>query len=204
MACPTHTKRTSSGHILCIRCYEKRRARKEQQRQAAAAGGGGGGTGFQDLESGGRPTPREQEYDEHAALTASARATTPPWKLSLYAAIAATVFVLIILIIPGFRRIPMGASYFPTSLCVLFIATLSAFWAAIGLMSKDPEQEENRGRCLSAIGLAVVSAILAFIAIITDPAKAIDQENERVQMEQINLTPEERQEQTRRMLEEFR
>lgn len=199
MACPEHTKRTSSGHVLCIKCYEKRRARKEAQRRAESAGG----ASFQELEGKGRHAAEEEEKDEFAALAASGHRATPPWKLSLYTAIAALVFVLLLLLFPGLRRINMGASYFPTSLCVLFITAISAFWAAMGLASKDPEQEQNRGRCLTALGVGVVSVLLAVIAIATDPAKAVEEQNRRIEQEQMSLTPEQRREQTRGVLDQF-
>ena len=199
MACPDHTKRTSSGHVLCIKCYEKRRARKEAQRQAEAAGG----VSFQQLEGKGKPAPTEEERDEYAALTVSGHRATPPWKLSLYTAGAALVFVLLLLLFPGLRRINLGTTYFPTSLCVLFITAMSAFWAAMGLASKDPDQEANRGRCLTALGIGVASVLLAVVAIATDPAKAIEEQNRRIEQEQISLTPEQRREQARGVLDQF-
>ena len=198
MACPDHTKRTRSGHILCSKCYEKRRARRDARHQAEM----GGGTGLEDLH-GKRSPPQAEEEDEHAALTASAQTNWPPWRLSLLAAIVGLVFVVVILFFPSLRRISMGSGYLPTSLFVIFLTAISAFWAFIGLISHTPESEENRNKCLTGLALGVVAALLAVFAIVSDPAKALDEEKERVMQEQRDMSPEERREQTRDILNQF-
>ena len=195
MACPNHVHKTRSGHTLCSQCNEERRARK-----AARHGGAKGGTGFQSLE--GQPQQAaEEEKEEHAALTASANRGAPPWKLSKNTAIAALVFSVILFVFSGLRTLP--GSEFQTPWCVVFISVLAAFWAAAGMVSNEPDQMENRPKCLMALGMAVVAVLLAFVSIATDPAREEQAALDLEEQQQNEMTPEERQRQTQEIMNRY-
>jgi len=122
-----------------------------------------GDTSFQGMEE-------ELEGDvSDEALVGSARQPLQPWQMSLYIAIGGVVMALLMLIIPGLRRIPTGGGNFiPSSYVVLIIPLLGIVWAIVGFVKED--YYRDRPKCFYGFGVSILAAILTFTAIWIDPA----------------------------------
>ena len=186
MVCPDHVHKTRHGHNLCVRCNEARKAHKDKRKGGAEEAAALAGTSLEALE-GGR---EEEEAIEDEALVASVRKLAPPWKLSLYAACTGAVLVLIILLLPGLRRIPLpGGGSFPTSYFFLIPPLIAVFWSVTGLVRED--YREERPRCLIGLGVALVTCVLVFVAVFTDPVRRAEIDSVRSQDERNNMTVDE-------------
>ena len=187
ISCPEHVHETRSGKRLCKGCYDERRGKREQKKAAAAA--------KHDKQEGDAAPADDAEAEGDAideALVVSAPLPIQPWQMSMYIAVAGLVIVLLMLVFPSLRRIPLGGTnYIPTTLVVMIFPILSFVWAGLGLY-KD-EYFRDRSRCFIGIGLSVVGAALAIFAMLTDPAATTQSEmdqilNQRQDLDQQELT----------------
>lgn len=187
-ACPQHVYMTSSGKTLCLPCQEERRARHAAARRRAE----GHETPIPGADIEGMLTPEEQELEEEqAVLTASVRQPPPPWKLSLYTAVVALILVGAVFIFPGLRRIPLaGGSYLPTPYVLLIVPIIAIFWGVLGFIRE--EMQSDRNRSIAGVGLAIVAAVLMFVAVQTDPARVAEQRAMQDMQQRENMTPAER------------
>jgi len=188
--CPEHTYITSHAKTLCTPCQDKRKARHdakhgithaaEDERQEAPDSSGSGE--FSSEEAG--------LEAETAILVASVRKPPPPWKLSMYSAAAGAVLILILLAVPGLRRValPWGGAL-PTPYVFLLIPAAALFWAGVGLWGR--QHADDRNRCWYGAALALATIALAFFAVYTDPARLAEETGARLQQERDQLSPDE-------------
>ncbi|MBN2308834.1 MAG: hypothetical protein JXR94_07695 [Candidatus Hydrogenedentes bacterium] len=178
--CPEHVKETRSGRRLCVSCYEARKERRRQHKE-------GGDRKAEDaaLAEG----MLDEELEEEELLTASAQRGLEPWQWSLIVAAAGLAIIFLLLIVPSLRRIPLGGSaYIPTPFVLLLVPAFAGIWAVIGLTNEA--FYENRPKCLIGIALALVTVVLAFVAVATDPAKKAELEALQMQEERDSMTQE--------------
>lgn len=187
ISCAEHIHETRGGRSLCISCYEERREKREQQKKAAAdERASKKDTSLAGLQG---EAEGEEEIDQEA-LVLSARRPIQPWLMSVYIALGAIVVALLMFLIPGLRRIPLGGgNFFPSTYVVLIIPILAIVWAAVGLFKED--YYEDRSKCFLGIGLALVASVLTFVAMWTDVAarakSEADTENVREGMSEQQL-----------------
>lgn len=198
MVCPDHSHKTRSGRYLCVRCNEARLARRGKRKAAAEEAAALQDTSLAALEG----VREEEEAIGDEALVASVRKPPPPWKLSLYAACTGAVLVLIILLLPGLRRIPLpGGTSFPTPYFFLVPALIAVFWSVTGLVRED--YREERPRCFIGLGVALLTCVLVFVAVFTDPVRRAEIRSVRSQDERNNMTVDELREWRERKLNRF-
>ncbi len=182
LMCPLHVHETRGGRNLCINCYEERQARKAQQRAAKGHVEGGEATPAAVAE------PVAAEVGEEA-LVLSARKAIAPWQWSVYIAAAGVVFVLLMLIFPGLRRVQLSAtSYVPTPMVLLAFPLFAMLWGVVGLIRV--EYFRDRPKCLIGIGLSVLTIILAVVAVRTDPAALAQAKSQTLQEKRDLMTPD--------------
>ncbi|MCC6697795.1 MAG: hypothetical protein IT365_19365 [Candidatus Hydrogenedentes bacterium] len=198
LSCPEHVHETRSGKRLCKGCYDERRGKREQKKAAAAA--------KHDKPEGDAAVADDAEAEGEAmdeALAESAPIPIQPWQMSLYIAVAGLVIVLLMLVFPGLRRIPLGGTnYIPTTLVVMIFPILSCVWAGLGLY-KD-EYFRDRSKCFIGIGLSIAGAALAILAMVTDPAATAQSELEQFQNERQDLNQQELTDWREKAKEQFR
>jgi len=198
MVCPDHSHKTHGGRNLCVRCYEARKAHKDKRKAGAEEAAALEGTSLEALEGG----SQEEEAIGDEALVASIRKPPPPWKLSLYSACTGAALVLIILLLPGLRRIPLpGGGSFPTPYFFLIPPLIAVFWSVTGLVRED--YREERSRCFIGLGLALVTCVLVFVAVFTDPVRRAAIGSVRYQDERNNMTVDELREWREKKLNRF-
>ncbi len=175
MACSKHVYVTSSGRQICTICQAERREKRAKQQTgvSAAAKADTESTSFEALQGTGEPVATGTaavgaEVPVSAeALTMSGRAPIPPWKLSLYSACASLLSVLVILFIPAFWSMLLGAeSNSALPFLIILIPLLPAFLAilwAIGGIFMSP-YIEDRAKCLIGLGIGTLAVILGFVA----------------------------------------
>ena len=197
--CPEHIHLTRGGRALCAVCMEERNAAR-LARHGSRGAETSGATDLESLEGG---PEEEEEAIEDEALVVSVRKPPPPWKLSLYVACTGAVLVLIVLVVPSLRRFPLPwGGFFPTPYLLLIVPAVAAFWAVIGLVRED--YEEERRRCFIGLGIALVTCVLAFVAIYTDPARLAEIESVRSQTTRGSLTGDELREWRKQKLDKFK
>lgn len=180
MACSKHVYVTSSGRQICTVCQAERREKRKQQTGETAAAPSRQPvqpTSFEALEGEEPLAPTAATGAElpvsAEALTMSGRAPIPPWKLSLYSSLGSLVSVTVILIIPAFWSMLLGANTsgllpFLVILVPLLPAFLSILWAIGGLFTSP--YIEDRAKCLIGLGISVVAIVLGSIAAARAPA----------------------------------
>ena len=170
ISCPEHIHETGSGRVLCEACYSERREKRRKAKAAHSHKGKAeeGDTSLKGLEA------EELEGDiSDEALVGSARQPLQPWQVSLYIAIGGVLVALLMLLIPGLRRIPTGGDGFiPTSYVVLIIPVLGLIWAIVGLVKEDYYQD--RPKCMYGLGVSILAAILTLVVVWIDPAMRTD------------------------------
>jgi len=181
--CPTHVYKTHSGKMLCLDCQEERKAKRARLRTRAERAEA---AEFEE-------TPRADSHDsglsEDEALIGSVRKPPPPWKLSLYAGVVGLVAVLVLLVAPGLRQVPMpGGIVLPTPYFLLVIPGAALVWGLIGLLNE--EYKEDTARCVAGLVLAVASILLMVVAVATDPSRKAAQVAADAQMGRIKMTPQ--------------
>ena len=183
LACPEHVEETRSGKRLCSSCMAKRReARKKHKRHRDED------TSFAAMEGGGEPGA-EEEPDEEAILTASARAGLEPWQWSLMLGIGGAIIILLLLVFPSWRRIPMGPdAYLPTTIFAVVFPLFSVIWAITGMVRI--EYDEDRGKCYYGIALSLLTLILVVVAVVTDPARHQRNDAQTLQEQREGLSEE--------------
>lgn len=195
--CPAHVYKTHSGKMLCPDCQEERKAKRAQMKEMAEQGEAA------DFER----TPRADSHDsglsEDEALTGSVRKPVPPWKLSLYAGILGLVAVLVVLVVPGLRQVPVpGGSMLPTPYFLAVIPIAALVWGLIGLLNE--EYREDTARCVAGLVLAVASILLMVVAVATDPARKAAQDAADAQMVRTKMTPQQLNDWRNEKLERYR
>jgi len=181
MVCPEHFHETSRGSKLCQVCYEERKARRRASAKAARAASGELGA-----EESPQGIPEEEAEEEEAPV---GREPPRPWKLSLYAASTAAVLILIMLLLPGLRRFALpGGGYFPTPYAIFLVLAFAVFWAVVGLVKEEDYYE--RRRSFIGLGIALVTCVLVFLAVYTDPARLAEIEARRIQSMRDRMTPD--------------
>ena len=197
ISCPEHVHTTRSGRSLCKGCYDERKEKREQRKAAVAA--------KHDKQEGEAARGGDAEAEGDAmdeALAESAPLPIQPWQMSLYIAAAGLLIVLTMFVFPSLRRIPLGGTnYIPTTLAVMVFPILSIIWAGVGLY-KD-EYFRDRPRCFMGIGLAIVGAVLAVVAMVTDPATSAESQIELQNVRQ-ELTPEQLKEWREKELQKYK
>lgn len=194
--CVTHVHETHSGKRLCSACTKARKEHKHRSRREEEEAEL---TGFDELEQRGRARVASDEDldDEGAVLKASAYQPIPAWKLSLYAAGAAALVMIVVLVIPGFRLIAQPwSSWISIVLCLI-----SGFWSVVGLTSA--RYVENRPRNFIGAAIAVVALVLAVAALQIDTNTRGDEALEAGMLERQDLSPEELREWRRQRLDKF-
>ncbi len=192
VACSEHVHVTHSGKVLCRTCQEKRVAAHKAHHQDEQAA----------EDEMGQPFVAEEEI-ERPVLTASVRKPPPPWKMSLYVAIAGIVLALIMLALPSLRRfaLPSGG-FFPTPYLLMIIPAVAIFWGALGAYAK--EYAEDRLRCLMGIGIAALACLLLLVAVYTDPARLAEAEAARIQSTREKMTPQQLEQWRNEKLNKFK
>jgi uncharacterized membrane protein len=189
LICGAHIHETPHGRKLCINCWNEREARHAERRRqgknAGAAETPAEETGFAAV-SGEAPPEEEEEAAEERVLVASRREPPPPWKISLWVAGIGLVAMLVVLVFSGLRTVPMpGGASLTVPYILLIVPAFAVLWAVIGLL-----RAEGLRACLGSIGIALVTVVLAVVAVQTDPARAAaETEDEQ------DLTPQQRREQ---------
>jgi hypothetical protein len=181
LMCSKHVHETRGGRSLCVTCYQERKAKKSEHRAAKE---------HKDDEDTSLAGIEEKDAGEAAdeALVVSARKPILPWQWSLYIAAAGVVIVLIVLLFPALRRVPLGGTaYVPTPIILLVFPLLGIVWAAIGLMRV--EYYRDRPKCLVGIGLSLLTVILAIVAVRTDPASRVEEKSKSLQEVRDQMTP---------------
>ncbi len=185
LVCPQHVHKTHSGKDLCLSCQEKRRA-AHQARLAKEERG----EFPPDIDSASEPGKEREADAERPVLVASARKPPPPWTLCLYTACLGLALALLLLALPGMRRVnlPWGG-YLPIPYVLLLIPAVSVFWGAGGLLVK--EYREDRMRCVLGMGLALVASMILVAAVFTDPVRRAEAEARRMESMRSQMSPEE-------------
>lgn len=197
--CPAHAHKTHSGRLLCLDCYEERKAKREHMKAMVDR---------EEQEEDARPdlarrAGRDLEPSEDEILTGSVRKPLPPWKLSLYGGSVGLVAVLVLLLVPSLRQIPLpGGTVLPTPYLMMIIPAAAMFWGAVGLLSE--EHRDDRPQCLAGVAVAAVCAILLIVAVATDPARKAAEEAARAQTIRTQMTPEQLNNWRNERLERFR
>lgn len=196
LVCPEHVEETRSGKRLCATCMTKRREERRKRKKhkededtsfAALDGEGEGG---------------EEEPDEEAILTVSARRGLEPWQWSLILGISGVVVILILLIFPSWRRIPMGPETFiPTTIFTAVFPLFSIIWAVTGIVRI--EYDEDRAKCYYGIALSALTLILIVVAVVTDPARNQRDEAQSLQEQREGLSEEELEDWRQQQLERY-
>ncbi|HRI90000.1 MAG TPA: hypothetical protein PK869_17125 [Candidatus Hydrogenedentes bacterium] len=163
MSCPTHAHSTKSGKLLCIGCYNERRAKREAVRAEVVSRQAEVDTSFHGLENA-EAVPGEISNE---ALTQSARKIVEPWQMSLYIALAGIGLGIVLLAFPTIRHVALGATTFPTGYLMFIFAVLSAGWAWVGM--RNEAYLINRIKCFYGIGACAVCVLIAFIVIASAP-----------------------------------
>jgi len=181
IVCPEHSHRTHSGRLLCASCQQKRKERKAQQKAAAE--------GRFDEELRGVAAEAEQEESiEERLLTASVKKPMEPWKVSVYIAGLGLFLMLVLIILPSWRRFPLPwGGFFYTSYAFMTIPLVSLFWTVLGFKGKD--YIDDRPKCYIGIGVAVVACLLAVVAVFTDPARRLELNAQREEAARKAMTP---------------
>jgi hypothetical protein len=195
--CPTHVYKTHSGKMLCRDCQEERKAKRERLRTMAERADA---AEYDDI-------PRTESHDsglsEDEALTGSVRKPVPPWKLSLYTGVVGLVAVLVLLVAPGLRQVPIpGGAVLPTPYFLLVIPVAALIWGLIGLLKE--EYREDTARCLAGLVLAVAGILLMVVAVVTDPARKAAQQAADAQLVRNKMTPQQLNNWRNEKLERFR
>lgn len=164
LSCPTHVQTTKSGKVLCIGCYNERRAKREALKaEVVHRHHGGGDTSFSGLEN----AAAEPGAVSDQALVASARKIVEPWQMSLYIALAGIGLGVVLLLFPSIRHVAFGAMTFATGYLLFVFAILSAIWAWIGL--RNEAYFADRIKCFYGIGACSICLLIAFITIASAP-----------------------------------
>lgn len=125
-----------------------------------------------------------------AVLAASAHRGPEPWQWVVGLAILSLLSVLVLLVVPGWRRIPLGAaSYIPTVIVPLLVAAIGAVWAVIGLIRI--EYDRDRKKIYGGMGALVVAVALASVVHFTDPARAAERAAREAEELRLRMSPEE-------------
>ena len=195
--CPTHAYKTHSGKMLCLDCQEERKVKRERIRAMAER------AEADNYNETPRPDSHDSGLSEDEALTGSVRKPMPPWRLSLYAGVLGLVAVLVLLVIPGLRQVPMpGGIVLPTPYFVLVIPAAALVWGLVGLLSE--EYREDTARCVAGLVLAVAGILLLVVAVATDPARKAAQEAADAQLVRTKMTPQQLNNWRNEKLERFR
>lgn len=184
MACPEHKRITHKGHVLCLACFterEERHGKKSGSRDAAAAG-----TSLDELEE----TQAPQGEVAYEALTGSARQPPPPWRMSLYTALAAVAMALLLLAWSGMRTVstPWGIP-FATPYLVVLVSLFAVFWSVRGM--RNEEYRKDFSRCFIGLGIAIFASVLALWEVSID--KEVAQTAQMQEKERQNMSEEERE-----------
>ncbi len=181
LMCPDHQRITKGGRILCHTCMGERDAQRDERRRKIDEAEAGG-TSMAALDG-------EAEAEaEGEILTASIKKPPPAWKLALYSACTGLAVIVVMLIFPSMRSM---TGPIPTPYLMLLIPALAIVWSIVG-MKDEEEEEDSKSRCLIAIGLAVVTVVLAFVAVATDPKREAQRIAEETAQDRTTMTEEER------------
>jgi uncharacterized membrane protein len=166
--CPDHVHESRSGKVYCSGCQDRRKAdRKGKHRKHHGDEADAGGSSLEDLA--GAPAMAEGEEEEAEARVLGKREEIQPWQLCLYPAVVALLFAITLMVIPSFRRIPLGGtSYLATPYVLVLIPLIASFWGVYGII--NIEFYKQRHRCMAGLGMAVLSMVLFVVAVATDPA----------------------------------
>jgi hypothetical protein len=123
--------------------------------------------------------------------------------LSIYTAGAAVVVAVIVLAVPGLRRIalPWGG-YLPTPIPLMIIPVISLFWSVMGYF--DKENQDNKNRCYIGLGIALLSVVLLVAAIFTDPARKAEADEKKVQDQRNQMSTEQLKKWRQEKLQKFK
>jgi hypothetical protein len=160
----------------------KEKKKKSRKRRSKS------GTSLHDLE-GGSGSEDEEDGVSAEALTGSVREPPPPWKLSIFTALTGLVLVVILMILPSMRGVVIDGSYYPTPYFIFIIVAVATLWSFYGVAKE--EYLANRLRSLIGLGIAVLTTILIFVAVATDPYLDAAKDSEQEQDTRQQMTPEE-------------
>ncbi|MFA6239459.1 MAG: hypothetical protein WC655_00935 [Candidatus Hydrogenedentales bacterium] len=191
LSCPTHIHQTRGGRSLCIKCYEDRQAKRAHAKAAA------------EHDHGHEAAPDEViEEVATEALVASARKIPQPWVLSMYIGLAGLLIVLVMLVFPTLRRIPLGGtSFVPSPYVILIVPVISVIWATIGLIRV--EFFRDRSKCFIGICLSLLTLVLSVVAVQTDPAAYAEAESKSMEEIRNQMTPDQLKEWREKTLKRY-
>lgn len=195
LICLDHVHVTSSQRQLCGACHQERKARRARRgpRSDEARKPAGAVPGEEE---------EEAEAEEERVLVVSARRVTPPWKVSMYVAIAGVVLVLLTMVAPGFRRIVLsGSGYISLPYFLLIFPVFAVGWAALGWYTASEPRE--KAKCFIGAGIALVSVVLSVVSALTDPARTVDEQSLLSDRGQGEKTAEEMKQYRSTVLEQY-
>jgi len=195
--CPTHVYKTHSGKMLCLDCQEERKAKRAQLKAMAER------EENPDIDQASKSDSHDSGLSEDEALVGSVRKPPPPWKLSLYAGAIGLVAVLVLLVAPGLRQVPLpGGIFLPTPYFLFVIPAAALVWGMIGLLNE--QYKEDTARSVAGLILAVAGILLMVVAVATDPSRKAAKEAAEAQMSRIKMTPQQLNNWRNEKLERFR
>lgn len=170
--CPDHVYESRSGKIYCTTCNERRKAERRakhgkhhRDRDEAE----GAGSSLEALTGAGAPPDAEDEEREVEQRVLGKREPVQPWQLCMYSAVSALLLALLLLFVPGLRRIPLGGtSYLHTPYILVIIPMIAVFWGVYGVINL--EFYKYRSRCFVGLGIAALSIVMFIAEVASDPA----------------------------------
>jgi len=192
LVCAEHSYETSSGKQLCVECQKERKKEYARRRREAEEG----------IPPQDEVSAQDEVVGQDEVLTASAKRRVEPWLWSLGVSIAGAALVLLLLVAPSLRRAPLGANaYIPMSIVPIVVSLFAMVWGIVGLVRE--EHYEDRPKCFAGLGLALVTILLAVVAIWTDPAARIKSEFDLMQSDREGLSQKELDDWRKQSLDKF-
>lgn len=142
LMCPAHIAGPASFRRVCPQCLEESDSFKHAGPETAPAGHG---------HAHARLTPPEPE---------PVLELPPAWKLSLYTAGVAALFVFFLFIFPPLRHLPLTPRVaFPVPVLVGVLPLAGLIWALVGIRRREKEQD------YCYFGLILSAALLVFTVV---------------------------------------